>query len=141
MRLRALGVAVVSAAVFLIAARQLGCRGAYSGSAVYRAQVDAFLDGRLALSTSPDALAHDLAWTESGVQQVWGLGVPLWQTPFELAARAFGQGPFPDKVALLVWLGTDGPGPLSLDRLLARASRERAEQPRVTAPAAHRALV
>lgn len=103
-RLRALGVAVVTAAVFLIATRQLGCRGAYSAAPAYRAQVDAFLAGRLALSMSPDALAHDLAWTDSGVQQVWGLGVPLWQTPFELVARAIGQGPFPDRIALLLWI-------------------------------------
>ena len=103
-RLRALGVAVVTAAVFLIATRQIGCRGAYSASPAYPAQVDAFLAGQLALSTSPDALAHDLVWTDCGVQQVWGLGVPLWQTPFELAARAIGQGPFPDRIALLVWI-------------------------------------
>jgi uncharacterized membrane protein YphA (DoxX/SURF4 family) len=25
-------------------------------------------------------------------------------------------------IALLVWLGTDGPGPLSLDRLIARVA-------------------
>ncbi len=103
-RLRTIGVAFGLALVFLLATRQLGGRGAYSGNAVYRAQVDAFLAGRLALSTSPDALAHDLAWTPSGVQQVWGLGVPLWQTPFELVARMFGQDPFPDRIALLVWL-------------------------------------
>ena len=103
-RLRALGVAVITATVFMFATRQLSCDGAYSGTAAYRAQVDAFLAGRLALSTSPDSLLHDLVWTESGSQQVWGLGVPLWQTPFELAARAIGQGPFPDRVALLLWI-------------------------------------
>src|SRR5215467_4620516 len=27
-------------------------------------------------------------------------------------------------LALLIWLGTDGPGPLSLDRLIARAARQ-----------------
>lgn len=103
-RLRAFGVALGVALVFMLATRQLGCGGAYSGSGVYRAQVDAFLAGRLALSASPDALAHDLAWTPSGVQQVWGLGVPLWQTPFELMARAIGADPFPDRVAMLVWI-------------------------------------
>src|SRR5262249_1817324 len=69
---------------------------------------NAFFQGRLALSTAPEGLAHDLAWTESGVQQVWGLGVPLWQTPFEAAARAVGQGPFPDRVAMGVWLALVG---------------------------------
>ncbi|MBL0220205.1 MAG: hypothetical protein IPQ07_40835 [Myxococcales bacterium] len=102
-RLRSLGLAFAVALVLLLATRQLGCH-AYSANGAYRAQVDAFLDGRLALSRSADALAHDLAWTPSGVQQVWGLGVPLWQTPFELAARLIGQDPFPDRVALLVWL-------------------------------------
>ncbi|MDX2092140.1 MAG: hypothetical protein SFX73_30020 [Kofleriaceae bacterium] len=103
-RLRSLGVAALVALGLLLATKQLGCHGAYSNHAAYRAQVDAFLDGRLALSRSPEALAHDLAWTESGVQQVWGLGVPLWQTPFEVGARAVGQGPFPDRLALAAWL-------------------------------------
>ncbi len=103
-RLHALCVAVGVALALLLATRQLGCGRAYSGSGVYRAQVDALLAGRLALSPSPDALAHDLAWTPSGVQQVWGLGVPLWQTPFELMARAIGAEPFPDRIAMLVWI-------------------------------------
>jgi putative oxidoreductase len=33
-------------------------------------------------------------------------------------------------IALLVWLGTDGPGPLSVDRLLARVARGRDGEPR-----------
>ncbi len=102
-RVRTLGLAVAIALVFLLATRQLGCN-AYSGNGAHRAQVDAFLAGRLALSPSPDALAHDLAWTPSGVQQVWGLGVAMWQTPFELLARAVGQDPFPDRIALLAFL-------------------------------------
>ena len=44
-------------------------------------------------------------------------------------------------IALLVWLGTDGPGPLSLDHLIARAvrlpARERVDVP----PLARRAVV
>ncbi|MEO7095916.1 MAG: hypothetical protein ABI175_21830, partial [Polyangiales bacterium] len=102
-RVRSLGLAFAIALVLLLATRQLGCN-AYSGNAAHRAQVDAFLSGRLALSPSPDALAHDLAWTPSGVQQVWGLGVAMWQTPFELLARVVGQDPFPDRIALLVFL-------------------------------------
>ncbi len=42
-------------------------------------------------------------------------------------------------VALLVWLGTDGPGPLSLDRLIARVARHRADEPTAAAPVARRA--
>lgn len=102
-RLRALGVAAGMALVFLLATRQLGCN-AYSVQNVYRQQVDAFLSGRLALDPGPSSLWHDLAWTPSGVQQVWGLGAPMWLTPFELLARAVGQGPFPERIALWFWL-------------------------------------
>jgi putative oxidoreductase len=42
-------------------------------------------------------------------------------------------------IALLVWLGTDGPGPLSLDRLLARGGGARVDAPPVSA--ARRATV
>ena len=44
-------------------------------------------------------------------------------------------------IALLVWLGTDGPGPLSLDRLIARLARPRADAPIATTPSARRVLV
>jgi hypothetical protein len=103
-RLRALGVALVLAAGLLVAGRQITLHGWYSASPGYRAQVDAMLDGRLAISHAPEALRHDFAWAEGGVQQVWGLGVPAWQVPFELAGRAVGLSPFPDRIALLVWL-------------------------------------
>lgn len=88
----------------LVVGRQITWNGWYSANGAYRAQVDAFLAGNLALSDAPEALAHDLAWTESGVQQVWGLGVPVWQTPFEAAGRTIGVTPFPDRIPLLVWL-------------------------------------
>jgi len=44
-------------------------------------------------------------------------------------------------IALLVWLGTDGPGPLSLDRLIARAAQLRADQATAAAPMVRRAAV
>ena len=44
-------------------------------------------------------------------------------------------------IALLVWLGTDGPGPLSLDRLIARAARLRPGRPTAAAPMVRRAAV
>lgn len=103
-RLRALGVAVVLAFGLLAIGGQITLYKWHAGHGNYRAQVAAFLDGRLDLSDAPDALHHDLAWTADGVQQVWGLGVPAWQTPFELAGRAIGWSPFPDRVALLAWL-------------------------------------
>ena len=102
-RLRTLAIAVIVAAVVLVVTGKIGGK-AYAGYPAYRAQVDAFLDGRLALSEAPDALGHDLAWTDSGVQQVWGLGVPALQTPFEVIGRVIGVTPFPDRVPMLVWL-------------------------------------
>lgn len=103
-RLRSLGAALVLALIVLVACRQIALHGGYAPHPAYRAQVDALLDGRLALTPAPDGLIHDLAWTPSGVQQVWGLGAPLWQLPFEALGRAVGVSPFPDRVALLAWL-------------------------------------
>jgi len=74
----------------------------YSRSAPFRAQTDAFLRGELALSHNPAdlRLSGDLCWSQRGVQQVWGLGIPLWRLPFEALARACGQPAFPDRLAL-----------------------------------------
>lgn len=44
-------------------------------------------------------------------------------------------------IALLVWLGTDGPGPLSLDRLIARTAQLHANESAGVAPIAGRATV
>ena len=44
-------------------------------------------------------------------------------------------------IALLVWLGTDGPGPLSLDRLIARVARHRSDEATAVAPGVRRAAV
>jgi putative oxidoreductase len=44
-------------------------------------------------------------------------------------------------IALLVWLGTDGPGPLSLDHLISRAVGLPARERTDAAPMARRALV
>jgi len=98
--LRSLALAIV----LVVACRQITLHGWYAPSPGYRAQVDALLAGRLALTTTPDGLVHDLAWTPTGVHQVWGLGVPLWQAPFEAFGRAIGLSPFPDRVPLVVWL-------------------------------------
>jgi len=90
--------------VLLVAGRQISLHGWYAQHPGYRAQVDALLDGRLALTTSPHGLRHDLVWTPEGVHQVWGLGVPLWQLPFEALGRLAGISPFPDRIALALWL-------------------------------------
>ena len=107
-RLRTLAVAVLLATAGLAITRQITLDGWHAAHGGYRAQVDAFLAGRLALSEHPDALLHDLAWTEHGVQQVWGLGVALWQTPFEVIGRAIGWTPFPDRIPMLAWLALMG---------------------------------
>lgn len=73
----------------------------YSAEPVLRWQTDAFFHGRTALSPSPYRLRHDLVW-DHGVQQVWGLGVPAFRFPFELAARIFGQRAFPDRIIFLI---------------------------------------
>src|ERR1051325_6644332 len=103
-RLRTFGVAVLIAGVLLVIGQQLTVHGWYAAHGAYRAQVDAFLDGRLALSYAPEAIQHDFAWVNGGVQQVWGLGVAMWQTPFELVGRVIGLTPFPDRIALLACL-------------------------------------
>jgi hypothetical protein len=72
----------------------------YSPFRPYRLQTESFLRGSVALSPSPTGMEHDLAWGKGGVQQVWGLGVPVWRLPFEAAARASGQPAFPDRFAL-----------------------------------------
>jgi hypothetical protein len=103
-RLRALGVAVAVAALLLLVGRQLGPSGCYASHSAFRAQTAAMLDGHLALTTAPEAIVHDMAWTDAGVQQVWGLGVPAWQLPFELVGRAVGVTPFPDRIPMLLWM-------------------------------------
>src|SRR4029079_15574802 len=103
-RLRSFGAAVLFALALLVVCRQISLHGWYAPNPGYRAQVDALLDGRLALTTTPDGLIHDLVWTPRGVHQVWGLGVPLWQLPFEALGRILGVSPFPDRIALAAWL-------------------------------------
>jgi hypothetical protein len=72
----------------------------YSHDMAYRRQTEAFLRCETALSRNIADLSWDMAWSQGGVQQVWGLGVPTWRLPFELLAHAFGQPAFPDRLAL-----------------------------------------
>ena len=65
----------------------------------YRAQTEALLRGDLAVSRELADLEWDHTWSEQGVHQVWGLGVPLWRLPFEAVARGFGFDAFPDRIA------------------------------------------
>lgn len=92
----------------------------YSEQPIYRAQAHALLAGRFALSHDPAGLGLDLAWIDGGVQQVWGLGVPLWLALWEAIGRVIQLTPFPDRLAMLfgvvammyvlvrAWLGPGG---------------------------------
>ena len=92
--------AVVYAAGLLLATGLVTTwRAWYSTSLPYRNQTDALLNGDLALSRSVGDLKFDHTWSEQGVHQVWGLGVPLWRLPFEAAAKWCGFDGFPDRLA------------------------------------------
>src|SRR4051812_15465365 len=66
----------------------------YSDNLAYRRQTDAILSGKLELDADPRAAGWDLAWSNNGVHQVWGLGVPFWRLPFEACARLFSYSAF-----------------------------------------------
>lgn len=66
----------------------------------HRLQVDALMEGHLALSTNLAMIDFDLTYSNGGVQQVWGIGVPLWRMIFEIPARFFFDQTAPDRLAL-----------------------------------------
>jgi hypothetical protein len=76
----------------------------YSPSLTYRLQTESLLSGNLAIGDTVEAIAEDNTWSQGGVHQVWGLGVPLIRLPFELLSRAFGFRAFPDRVVLLLFI-------------------------------------
>src|ERR1017187_4091059 len=71
----------------------------YSVSPYYSAQAESLLHGDLALSHNPLDLYGDLAWSEGGVQQPWGLGIPILRLPFHMCAKLFGYAIFPEHIA------------------------------------------
>jgi hypothetical protein len=89
----------------------------YAPWEAYRGQGRALMEGQLALSRDIADLRYNHAWSEGGVHQVWGLGVPLWRLPWDVLARAVGHEAFPDRLAfglfaalvafvvLKVWMG------------------------------------
>jgi len=77
----------------------------YSTSIAHRLQTDAFLHGHLSLSPRPFGYLLDYDWIGGhGLQQNWGLGVPLLRLPFEWVSAQLGAGPFPDRLILLFYL-------------------------------------
>lgn len=73
----------------------------YSSHLVYRWETERLLQGHLSLSQSPADMDWDLAWGKGGVQEVWGLAVPIWRLPFEALAKLIGQPAFPDRLAFI----------------------------------------
>ena len=99
------GIAFAIAALFLLSTGLVEDWGYwYSKSVPYRLQTEAMLSGRIALAPSPSGVEHDMIWANGGVQQPWGLGVPVWRLPFEVMAKLFGQPAFPDRLAFGVAL-------------------------------------
>jgi hypothetical protein len=68
----------------------------YSPNLNFYAQLDAFLQGRLALDYSPTKLDVDYVVSDNGYHQHWGLGVPLLWLPLEILSRVTGWGSFPN---------------------------------------------
>jgi len=75
----------------------------YSPNEAHRVQVQAFLLGELSLSRNPFDISHDHTWSAGGVNQVWGLGVPILQLPFSGSAGLFGFNSFPERVTWLFY--------------------------------------
>lgn len=72
----------------------------YSYDQSFRLQTEAFMRGELALQPLPYGHRSDWVWG-NGIQQVWGLGVPLLKLPFEMVAKLFGSFGFPDRFIFL----------------------------------------
>jgi hypothetical protein len=76
----------------------------HQNHAVYHQQADAFLQGRFAIGNDPSRLKMDMAWHDGGVQQIWGLGVPLLLLPGHTLAKLVGGFAFPDRALFLLLL-------------------------------------
>jgi len=76
----------------------------YSEDFVYQKQVERLLEGHLSLSASPAGMALNYAWGPAGVQQVWGLGVPVWRLPFEWAGKKACLQHFPDRLSFVFFM-------------------------------------
>ncbi len=74
----------------------------YSYYPTYILQSQALLDGHLWIARSLAGWVNqDWAFGPHGMEQIWGLGVPLLRAPFDLLARAAGQLPFSDRLFFL----------------------------------------
>jgi hypothetical protein len=79
-------------------------REMYPGETVWpNLQAASLFRGQFALSHDPRDVRFDLAWSEGGVQQVWGLGIPAWMALLSLLS---GLNPLwlPDRFAFAIAL-------------------------------------
>ncbi len=97
-----LGLVVTLVIVFLTDIVDL--ENGYSPDVGFRLQTNAFFQGELAIRHHPMHHEHDMVWARNGLQQPWGLGVPILRMPFELAARAGGMEHFPDRWVLVFYM-------------------------------------
>lgn len=98
-----LGILTILALVFLLLTDLVPAVGTwYSADPVLRLQTEALLHGHLALQPLPYGHGPDWAWG-NGLQQVWGLGVPLLQLPFQLLGMIFNGFGFPDRLIFLIF--------------------------------------
>lgn len=82
----------------------VGWDACYSQRIDYYVQVHALLEGALSLFLHPHNMLVDWAWGNGAAYQLWGLGVPILQLPFEFFYRLFfSQKYFPDEAIFLVY--------------------------------------
>lgn len=72
----------------------------FSSHLTLRYQTEAFFKGDLSIQDHPYFVEADWGWGQ-GMQQLWGLGVPLLRFPFEALGRLFGQPAFPDAMVFI----------------------------------------
>lgn len=74
----------------------------YSADPTLQLQTEAFLRGELAIQPLPYGHGPDWAWG-NGMQEVWGLGVPLLQLPFQVLGKFVNGFGFPDHLIFLIF--------------------------------------
>jgi len=76
----------------------------YSDCTIYHEQRISLMDFKLALSDHPARLRHDMVWYNGGIQQVYGLAVPIWLTILQPIGKILGYKMMPDRLALAIAL-------------------------------------
>lgn len=93
---------IISLAILITTNLIPSFEGMYSDHLPFRWQTESLLGGHLAMSEDASGVDWDLAYGRDGtVQQVWGLGIPIFRLPFEIIARLIGFPVFPDRLCFL----------------------------------------